>query len=261
MNKPTVTIITPLHNGARFIERAVNSVRAQSFSNWQHIVINDRSMDGGDRIARELSVQDPRLKVMESSASGAPSARNTGMLSAEGRYIAFLDCDDYWAPEKLETQVRFMQAEDLAFSWSAYDIMNMAGEVIRTQATHAEATPADLLTKRTVIGCLTAIYDRDRLGTMLMPQIRMRQDVCLFASILARSTELGLPTRGLQQPLAFHQLHDSNMTRNKARAALYQWRAYRDVFGLSLPLSAYYFSQYAVNSLRERAGPTRVKAV
>lgn len=256
MTRPAVTIITPLHNGGRFIERAVNSVRAQGLGDWQHIVINDRSTDDGDQIARRLATEDPRLVVMESSAAGAPSARNTGMLAAAGRYIAFLDCDDYWAPEKLETQIGLMQRRNLAFSWSSYDVMGPGEALIRTQKAAVSATPEDLLTKRMVIGCLTAVYDRDQLGIMLMPQIRMRQDVCLFAAILARSAEQGLPVQGLEPVLAFHQLHDSNMTRNKARAAYYQWRAFRDVFQLSLPRSLSYFGQYAVNSLRDRAPRT-----
>jgi len=253
MTPPVVTIITPLHNGADFVRRAIGSVRGQSFTDWQHLVINDRSRDGGDEVARQLSAEDQRLIVLDSEGPGAPSTRNTGIKAAAGRYIAFLDCDDYWAPEKLKTQISHMQAHDLVFSWSSYEVVGPTGEIVRTQAAEPSSTIADILTHRTVIGCLTAVYDREKLGTMLMPQIRMRQDLCLFWAILKRCEDLGLTAGGITTPLAFHQIHENNMTRNKAVAASYQWRAFRDVMGLSLPQSVFYFAQYAANSIMHRA--------
>ena len=255
MPHPTVTVITPLHNGARFIERAVRTVQDQSLGDWRHIVINDRSTDGGDVIARELASKDCRLTVLDSPGPGAAAARNHGMLAADTRWIAFLDCDDYWAHDKLERQLDFAAAYDLAFSWSAYTLVDEGGRLIRKQATHRSLSCTDLLTKKAVIGCLTAIYDRERLGVILMPDIRMRQDMCLFAKILDVCAKRRIPAQGLNEPLAFYQIHSSNMTKNKIRAALYQWRAYRDVFQLPLSKSLSYFVQYATQGIMDRAFP------
>jgi len=252
MKPPVVTVITPLHNGAAFIQRAIAAVRGQSFTDWQHIVINDRSQDGGDQIARRLAAEDKRLIVIESEGPGAPSARNTGIKAASGRYIAFLDCDDYWASNKLEIQIGRMRTEGLAFTWSSYDVISSTGDVVRTQAASPSVTMADILTHRAVIGCLTAVYDRERLGTMLMPNIRMRQDLCLFWAILKRCEELNLPVGGITTPLAFHQIHQNNMTRNKIVAASYQWRALRNVMKLPLHQAAFYFAQYTANSVSHR---------
>lgn len=248
-----VTVITPLHNGARYIERAIRTVRDQSFGDWRHIVVNDRSQDGGDVIARDLAGQDARLTVIDSDGPGAAAARNTGMRQAGRGRIAFLDCDDYWDARKLEIQLDHMDAEGLAFSWSSYDLVNVEGDIVRRQDALVRVDVRDLLTKRAVIGCLTAVYDVDRLGLMLMPAIRMRQDMCLFAAILQRCGQEGLGAAGLKRALAFYQLHDANMTGNKAVAAAYQWRAYREVFNLPLHTAAAYFVQYAMNSVSDRA--------
>ena len=112
-----MSIITPLYNGEEFIKDAVESVLAQTYENWELLVIDDGSADNGYNIVKEYSDKDKRIKLLKNEKnSGVTKTRNKGIESSEGRYIAFLDSDDMWQKEKLERQINFMKAHDAAIS-------------------------------------------------------------------------------------------------------------------------------------------------
>jgi teichuronic acid biosynthesis glycosyltransferase TuaG len=219
----------PCRNGAKFLREAIESVRAQTVPSWQLLVVDNGSTDGSQRIVEEFSAIDRRVISLSTKVPGAAAARNVGIDAASGRLIAFLDCDDRWAPQKLERQIGRIERDDLAFCWSAYEVVNANGEKIRDQAASEYVTYGDLLRKRAVIGCLTAIYDTQLLGKQFMPDIRMRQDYALWLRLLKMSQSLGYSCAGVTESLAQYRVHDAGMTRNKLRAAFYQWRVYRDV--------------------------------
>mgnify|MGYP006274760961 CR=1 FL=1 len=248
---PSVSVITPLYNGASFIEDCIESVARQSFDDLEHIVIdNDSSDDGPDRV-RALLESHPRLKLVHSKTPGAGPTRNVGIEEAQGRFIAFLDADDTWKPSKLKTQIERMRFYDQVFSWSGYDIWR-DDACLRYQPVPIEASFRDIVTKRVVIGCLTAVYDCERLGKRFMNDMPLRQDFCLFADIARDAEGQGLPFGGINQSLANYRLHESNGSANKARAASMQWRAYRDHFGYSRLRSGLLFGGYAARALKSR---------
>lgn len=249
---PLITIVTPLHNGASYIQDNIRSVQAQTMGEYEHIIVNDRSSDGGELLVAEAAKLDPRIKLLHSDAPGAARARNTAILAAQGQYIAFLDCDDYWTETKLQKQVDYMTDHDLAFCWSGYTVVDGKGDPQREQAGPAHASSEDILTKRVVVGCLTVIFDRSRIPDVLMPEIRMRQDMCFFVRLAIACEQNNLNSAGIPEPLAFYRVHGSNMSGNKLRAARFQWRAYREVFGFGLFRSASLFSSYALNGVRDR---------
>ena len=115
---------------------------------------------------------------------GAAIARNTGINCAEGKYIAFLDSDDLWLPEKLEKQVAFMQNNDLAFSFTSYQIMDQDGKLTEKVVHVPEKINYNGLLKNTIIGCLTVMLDIEKLGKVKMPNIRTRQDTATWLKIL-----------------------------------------------------------------------------
>jgi glycosyltransferase involved in cell wall biosynthesis len=104
-----ISVIIPTYNYGRFIAEAVESVRAQTFTNTEIIVVDDESTD--DTLAVLERIKDPRLKVVKLKRSGVGAAQNTGMRMATGKYIAFLDADDRWLPTKLERQLEVMESE------------------------------------------------------------------------------------------------------------------------------------------------------
>src|SRR5699024_4664252 len=127
-------------------------------------------------IAQRYAAQDKRIKLLRlEQNSGAAVARNTAIEAATGRYIAFLDSDDLWQPEKLERQLDFMLSNNVAFSYTAYEKINESGDVFCTMGVPEKVCYKQLL-KTCVIGCLTAVYDTNQLGKIYMPTTTKRED-------------------------------------------------------------------------------------
>ena len=251
---PTVSIITPLHNGAARIEECLASVQAQSFPDYEHLVIDNLSSDDGAARVRQAALKDPRIRMLTNAESrGAGPTRNVGIMAARGRFIAFLDCDNFWKPEKLERQISFMCARGLAFSWTAYDIVTPDGVLIRTQVVKPNASRRDVLTKRAIIGCLTAIYDREILGRRLMNDLPMRQDFCLWIDILEEIERSGFAGAGLEESLAVYRT--GGMTSDKRKAARAQWTALRRNLGLGRVRASGLFAAYALRTIADRVLP------
>ena len=129
MNK--VSIIMPSYNAARFIAASIQSVIEQTYTDWELLITDDCSKDNSLIIAKNFADKDPRIQVYSTVRnSGAAIARNVSIKHAQGRYIAFLDSDDTWEANKLETQIKFMEDYNIAFSFSNYDIMSEDGTAL-----------------------------------------------------------------------------------------------------------------------------------
>ncbi|NNN45451.1 MULTISPECIES: glycosyltransferase family 2 protein [unclassified Vibrio] len=245
-----VSIITPSYNCANYIFETISSVLSQTYSEWEMIIVDDCSTDNSVSVIKSHIEKDSRIKLIQlNENSGAAIARNTAIEAAQGRYIAFLDSDDLWEPEKLATQISFMQKNDIAFSFSAYHKVDEQGVNIGKVDVPEKVTYQKLL-KCCVIGCLTAIYDTQKLGKVYMPLIRKRQDFGLWLRILKKCDS----AYGLNIPLAKYRIRKDSISSNKLKAAQYNWKLYREVEKLSLFKSVYYFSHYAINGvLRSRS--------
>lgn len=254
----TVSVITPLFNGSAHIEDCISSVADQNFSDLEHIVIDNNSTDDGPDRVRELQKAHPHLRLMSETTKGAGPARNAGIRAAKGRYIAFLDADDRWKSDKLAVQISAMQEADAAFSWTGYDVIK-DGEFARVQSAPASVSYQDLLSKRATIGCLTVIYDAEKIGKRFMNDMPMRQDFCLWLDILSDCEKEGWRCLGLPESLALYQVHAGGMTADKRKAARMQWRAYRRHVGLSRFRTAELFTSYAFHALAARLGRSSEK--
>ena len=162
-----VSIIMPAYNSARFIGEAINSVLAQTYTNWELLIVDDCSKDSTAEIVAAFS--DPRIHYQRNvNNMGAAETRNQALKRAQGRYIAFLDSDDLWEPEKLEKQIAFMEKNGYAFTFSDYRIMKENG----TWTGKILHMPASLsyhqYLRNTAIGCLTVVIDRLKTGDFLM---------------------------------------------------------------------------------------------
>lgn len=251
---PRVSVITPLHNGSAYIEECLDSVQAQSFSDYEHLVIDNMSTDAGPDIVADRAREDGRVKLLRNDQkAGAASTRNVGLAAAQGRYAAFLDCDDAWASEKLERQVALMEREKLAFSWTAYDIVDEDGQPIRRQRVVEAASYNDILFKRTTIGCLTAMIDLEALGPVTMADGDVHEDFCLWMDVLQIARSKGLGWSGLNDPLARYRVHKGGKSANKISALGMHWRSCRGHLGLSLPIAGFCFASYVANALKDRA--------
>lgn len=240
-----VSIIMPTYNSVKYVLESVSSVIDQTYINWELIIVDDASNDSTVLSLKEISRQDERIKIIYLDVnSGSAVSRNTGIKLAKGDFIAFLDSDDIWLPNKLEKQINFMLLNNVDFSYSAYQKSNEEGDVLGDVNVPAKVSYEDLL-KVCSIGCLTAIYDVRRLGKIYMPLIRRRQDLGLWLRILRK-----VPfAYGLNEPLAQYRVRSDSISANKKIAAQYTWRLYRDIEELSLMRSLYFFSHYAVNGV------------
>jgi glycosyltransferase involved in cell wall biosynthesis len=248
-------------NGAQFLGRAVMSVKDQSFRNWEHLIIDDGSSDGSDAMALSWALADSRIVPMKTSGrAGAAAARNIGMAAARGRYVAFLDSDDWWDPRKLELQLDVMRDTSAAFCASSYVVCSSDESPIRLQALNGPLTVRRCLMKQCVIGCLTVMVDVDRLGPIRFPEhLRLAEDFVLWVELLRRCELRGLAANATATPLAFYRIHEGGQSRSKLRHAKGVWRAYSKELELSRPSALLYFLSYALHGLLDRA-PRRALA-
>ena len=249
---PKVSVITPLYNGEDHIEACIDSVDNQTDRDLEHIIVNNNSTDNGPAIVRRLQETRPWIIFIDEPEKGAGPARNAAISIAQGRYVAFLDADDAWKPEKVEQQIGEMEKIGAGFSWTAYDIFK-DGTFIRIQDALPRMSYDTLLSKRATIGCLTAIYDTHAFGKRYMNSLPMRQDFCLWLDLLKIAEAENIPCCGLNRSLAIYNAHSKGMTSDKKKAALMQWKAYRTHVGLSRFQSAMKFVSYAFHAIKVRA--------
>jgi glycosyltransferase involved in cell wall biosynthesis len=249
ISNPLVSVIMPAFNAAEYISSSVYSVFAQTLKDWELIIIDDCSVDDTLAVVSALAQEDQRVKYVAMPVnSGAAVSRNKGIELAKGRFIAFLDADDLWLSDKLEKHIDFMRANDVAFSYAAYEKIDEAGNPCGVVGVPKRVSYTALL-KVCSIGCLTAIYDTEKLGKNYMPLIRKRQDLGLWLCLL-KKIPYAYATPGV---LAQYRLRRGSISANKISAAQYTWKLYREVECLSIGNAIYYFSCYALNGvLRSR---------
>ncbi|CAM4334080.1 glycosyltransferase family 2 protein [Bacillus albus] len=241
-----ISIIIPTYNAERFILNTINSIKEQTYENWEIIVIDDCSSDNTLQIVKGQQAIDKRIRIIKlKNNSGAAIARNTGINSAKGKYVAFLDSDDLWLPEKLEKQFAFMQENDIAFSFTSYQIINQDGTSTDKFVHVPEKIHYNGLLKNTIIGCLTVMIDIEKLGKIQMPNIRTRQDTATWLKILKQ----GHYAYGLDEVLSKYRKVENSISSKKFKMAKMNWKLYREIEGLSILRSAWCFVNYALNGV------------
>ncbi|MFO8054280.1 MAG: glycosyltransferase family 2 protein, partial [Bacteroidales bacterium] len=203
-----ISVVTPAYNAARFIQETVKSVQRQTYQDWEMLIVEDCSSDDTVQIVRNLAAEDARIRLFALEENvGAAEARNIAFRHANGQYIAFLDSDDLWLPEKLEKQLRFLQENNYAFTYTDYECITEDGSAV-LYTVHA---PAEIGYRRflrnTTIGTLTVMIDREKTGDFEMPQIRSSHDIALWLALMRK----GHKAFGLQEVLAqYRQVGTSN---------------------------------------------------
>jgi teichuronic acid biosynthesis glycosyltransferase TuaG len=225
-----ISIITALYNTERFIGQAIESIFAQSYQDWEMIIVDDCSTDSSVSIVKTLAKEDTRIKLIRLNENFGPTvARNTAIDASTGRYIAFLDSDDLWKTHKLEKQVEFMGANNYAMTYTWYDKVDEAGNPLGKRANLPSKLSYEDMLKSNYIGCLTAMYDAKKLGKVYMPQIRKRQDYGLWLKILRQEKFAYC----LPEVLATYRVRIASVSSNKWDLIKYHWQLFRNVEKLS----------------------------
>ena len=244
-----VSIITPSYNSSRFVKECIDSVLAQRYRDWEMIIVDDCSTDGSVELIRDIIRQEPRIKLVALDENvGAAEARNVAISMAYGRFIAFLDSDDLWVPEKLERQLGFMKNNGYAFTFGSYIPISADGKNEYKSIHVPSSIDYEGYLKNTIIGCLTVVIDREQTGDFRMPDVRSSHDMALWLEILSR----GFRAYGIDEVLGKYRLVSSSNTAKKMHAAADVWSVYREVRGLPLAKSFYCWCHYLYHAAMKR---------
>lgn len=223
MNEPLVSVIMPAYNAADYISEAIASVQNQTYKNWELFVIDDVSTDETCSIVENIIKQEPRIQLLKNLKNeGTGVTRNKGITAAKGDFMAFLDADDRWLPEKLDVQIKFMKENKLAMSFSSYHLISENGEFQPKGILALPKLSYKKLLKANYVGNLTGIYDVSKTGKIYSPLLRKRQDWALWLSVLKKVKY----AEGIRQPLACYRIRENGISTNKWALIKYNYRVY-----------------------------------
>jgi teichuronic acid biosynthesis glycosyltransferase TuaG len=250
-SQPLVSIITPNFNGERFIRRVVESVRQQNYP-VEHIIVDDFSTDGSWALLQDLSKVYSWLKpVRLGQNSGSAIARNRAIDLAQGRFLAFLDVDDFWLPHKLQIQIEFMLSIGCGLSFSDYRFVSEDGRKIGCRLKGFNQIGWHLHHMTRYLGCLTIVLDREKYSDFEIPNISRDMHV---EDILACSAYIQRHGTAFRCPhdLARYAVVEKSQSSGKIRQAVSVWKLYRDIESIALPSALFYFIVYALGVFWKR---------
>ena len=248
MNSPKVSIIMPAYNAEKTIEQSVNSVLAQSYQNWELIIVDDASKDGTAGLVDLLTQKDERIVLLVNEEnSGAAKSRNRGINHAKGSLLAFLDSDDLWREDKLAKQIEFMEEVNADISYTATSYMNEAGEIsdfilrAKRKLTYKE------LLKRNLMSCSSVMVRRD----VMIPfptEPQLHEDYVVWLAILRTKCAYGL-----DEPLLIYRMAEGTKSSNRLASAKMIFNAYRHpLVGFNRLAAAFLTLRYAFHSIGKR---------
>jgi teichuronic acid biosynthesis glycosyltransferase TuaG len=245
---PLVSVITAAYNAEAFIGEAIASVQAQTLADWELLVADDASTDRTTALVEAVAAADPRIRLIRLEHNGGVArARNAALSAARGRFVAFLDSDDIWLPQKLERQIALMQAEDAAVSYTAFRRIDQTGHRLgRLVTVPARLTYRQLL-KNTAIATLTGMVDTTKTGPIRMTEAR-RDDYILWLSLLKR----GFVAHGLQQDLARYRVVRGSLSSKPKRSAAWVWDVYRKIEKLGPLHAGWCMLHYSARAVMKR---------
>jgi len=222
----------------------MDSVLAQSYKNWEHILIDDCSTDSSAKVIRDYADNESRTKLIRLPKNqGAGVARNEGIKSATGRYIAFLDCDDFWHKDKLLKQVQFMVKHHYSVVYAQYYVFSGENYTPLYKVKSPPRVNYRKMLNNDYIGFLTLMYDAKALGKYYMPTIRMRQDWAYKLKLLSRAGA----AFGIQEPLAYYRIGNTSLSSSKFRLLKYNFNVYRQELNMSFIKSLFMMANFLVH--------------
>lgn len=252
MENPTVSIVMPLYNAEEYIAEAVESVLAQSFGDWELIIVDDCSTDGSRGLAESFAQGDLRISVyVNERNSGAAATRTAGLQYVTGRYLAFLDADDVWLPDKLTAQLAFMGDGSCPMSFTSYETVESDGS-FRNIVRVPERLDYGAFLKNTVTCSHTIMFDLAVIPISLLRAPGYDFDFSEDLAVWLQVVKTGIEARGLDMVLAKNRKHAVSRSANKLRAVRRTWTTYRKVENLNVAYSAYCLVFQLLHAVRKR---------
>jgi len=250
MNSELVSVIMPVYNAETWLQRAIESVLAQSHAHLELLAVDDGSRDRSPVVLEAYAAADARVHVVRQPANGGvAAARNAGIAAANGSYVAFLDADDWWHPAKLERQLASMRASGALVSYAAYWRVAEDGRVLSKVMPPPQVDWRDMLASN-FIGTLTGMYARS-LGDVPFQRIGHEDYVFWLEQVRRAGKAVRVES---PEPLAWYLVRERSLSANKLRAASWQWDVYRKVEKLGLMESVACMARYARHAVIKRRG-------
>ena len=246
MQTPLVSIIMPAHNAASTIRESIDSVLAQSYPHWELIIINDASSDQTAQIIQSYAQKNENLHIYTNPANqGASETRNIGIRHAQGEYLALLDSDDLWHPEKLIQQINFMQENNATLSFTATSYLTATGERSPYILSVPKTFTLQQLLRSNLMSHSSIIIRRTQM--LPYPSGFMHEDYAVWLQIIKKIGH----AHGLNQPLLTYRLQAQSKSAKRIHSAIMIYNAYRHA--QYNPLTAFFYTlRYARHSIAKR---------
>ena len=254
-----VSVIIPSYNSEKYIGETLASVCAQTYADFEVLVMNDCSQDRTAEIVEKYAQKDSRIHLINLPGNkGVSHARNQGVRMASGEWIAFLDSDDKWTKDKLEKQLKRQESVNLKnkgttdpdFLFTGSSFIDEDGKPLASVLHVPEHVDFSELLKQNIISCSSVLIRRSLMQKYLMPcSDRFHEDFATWLTILKKEK---IEAYGLDEPLLVYRVTRSSRSGNKCKAACMTFRAYRYI-GLSLTKSLRSWLVYSFRSLRKYA--------
>lgn len=201
-----VSIIMPSYNTSEYVEESIKSVLNQTYTNWELIIVDDCSTDNSEEIIKQFT-HDVRIRFFKNEKnSGAAISRNLALREAKGKWIAFLDSDDLWEPEKLEKQIGFMRENDYKFSYTDYRIQ-LNGEWQPYIITGPDVVNKRKLYNYCYFSTITVMYDREYIGLIQIADLKKNNDYAMWFKVMEKT-----PCYRLPECLSYYIKHENSIS-------------------------------------------------
>ena len=237
-----ISIITPTYNCGKFIKETIESVISQTYQNWEMIIVDDCSTDNTKSIVKEYEY-DNRIKYHCLDVnSGAAVARTRAMELAEGNYIAFLDSDDLWPDNKLELQLTIMKKNNWNFTCTDYEQIDENSHSLHKIIKSIPKTDYNRLLLDCPVGNSTVMYNVNKMGKFVVPNIRKRNDDALWLQMLKKEKYI----YGIDRVLMKYRVRQNSISSNKMQLIKYHWKLYREIEHLGISRSVFHIGYWCL---------------
>jgi teichuronic acid biosynthesis glycosyltransferase TuaG len=247
-NKGMVSVIMPVYNAKKYINTSLASVFAQTYENLEIVLVDDCSTDGSGDIIAKLSKDHPEIVYsVQEENMGAGHARNKALSLARGQYVAFLDSDDEWMPDKIRRQVNLMREKKAPLSYTAIEMIDKDGHIVKRKRSIKETCDYTYLLHNTIIATSSVVVDRMAVGNFEMHLRRGGQDYATWLKLLRD----GIVAYGINESLVRYRVMEGSLSSNKFNSIRQVWEIQTQNEKICLPVAAIHTICFAFNALKK----------
>lgn len=251
ISNPLVSVVVPVFNTENYLKFTIDSVKAQTYSNWELILVDDCSSDQSVSIIEKESKLEPRIRLIRNKTnSGALATRNRGIAAAKGKYLCFLDSDDTFEPEKIKTQVEFMESGDYALSFTMFQRITESGEFMGgSNVSFIPTIDYQGLLGNPQFSIITLMIDREKVEVPLLELDLVKAEDYVFHLSLLKQGHIAF---GINAALSNYRFRPGSQSTSFFGNATDLWKVLYKVERLGWFKSVFYFSRYLKNGVKKR---------